>query len=635
MNILLQESTRITAFAKTELEKYLTRMGYPDFSITLGVADLTAYGLEAPANPVLDDQYYIHVTEEGGCILGSNERSVLLGVYRYLTLIGCAFLRPGTQHEIVPVKTKLKDFTAEEAHAASLRHRGVCLEGACSIDTILEFIDYLPKAGYNSFFLQFKYPYTFLERYYSHRSNPLMPSQPWTMKDSERIMEAFDEAQQSRGLLQHRVGHGWTSAALGCEATGWDSEEKDFTDEVRARIAMLNGKRELFYGVPTNTNLCLSNPDARKAYADAVIDYAKENPSCNYLHLWLADGTNNSCECENCRKAKDGRDLRPSDHYVTLMNEIDARLTDMGSDMKLVMLVYLDLLWAPLMNTIQNPDRFVLMFAPISRSFESSFADVKELPEAPEFKLNHLQYPHDVEYNLRFLKDWQDMTHCSDCFDYDYYMGRAHYSDPTYVNLSRIIAGDMQNQKAFGINGINSCQELRAHSPNGLANHIMGLFSMNTELDFGTEAAAYYDNCYGADGGKVLDLLSRLSDCFRMDYVMRMQPAERPDLVELLKGTEPLLQEISALINDHAPVAYKAQEHMWQELQFTVDYTRVYAKMVTLRLTGRQEEAAKVFEEEYMPLCRMHELKDESLDLYRIDEIVRRAITGPQASFVV
>ena len=199
-------------------------------------------------------------------------------------------------------------------------------------------------------------------------------------------------------------------------------------------IAEVNGKREIFGGVPTNTNLCLSNPQAVEKFADLVVAYAKDNPDADYLHIWLADASNNSCSCEHCR------DLRPSDHYVALLNYLDQKLTQAGSSMRLVLLLYVDLLWAPEHNKIENPDRFVLMFAPITRTFESSFADHGPLQPEPEFRLNQLTFPSDLETNLTFLKDWQKAAPC-DSFVYDYPLGRAHYGDPAYVGIARIITG--------------------------------------------------------------------------------------------------------------------------------------------------------------------------------------------------
>ena len=165
MDIVLCQSGRTLEFARSELIWYLTRTGCPALHIELSVAqadEMAAAGLPAVADPSLDDQYLVHVENGLGFIKGINQRSVLLGVYRYLTLIGCRFLRPGREWEIIPTLLTLSDYDAGEARTASLRHRGACIEGADSIQNILDFIDWSPKIGFNSFFLQFETPQIFL-----------------------------------------------------------------------------------------------------------------------------------------------------------------------------------------------------------------------------------------------------------------------------------------------------------------------------------------------------------------------------------------------------------------------------------------------------------------------------------------
>ena len=182
MQILCHCSEAPARFAASELKDYLARMGMPALSYELDVRDLSDYGLPPVADAALDDQYYIDVNAEHQLILGNNARALLLGVYRYLTRIGCRFLRPGKEFEVVPVLECLTAFYTSEAHTASMRHRGVCLEGAPSIENIVEFLDWSPKVGFNSFFFQFKYPHTFLERWYHHIYNPLLPPVHWTME---------------------------------------------------------------------------------------------------------------------------------------------------------------------------------------------------------------------------------------------------------------------------------------------------------------------------------------------------------------------------------------------------------------------------------------------------------------------
>lgn len=619
MQIQNLSDAKPSRFAAKELESYLIRMGCPQLSYQLDVKDLSAYGLPQPADASLDDQYYIHVESDAQQIFGNNPRALLLGVYRYLTLIGCRFLRPGKEHEIVPVLNSVSDFYASETHAADLRHRGACLEGADSIENMLDFLDWSPKVGFNSFFFQFKYPHTFLDRWYSHQNNPTLKPVAWTMEDSQRLFPYLNEAMLNRGLLQHRVGHGWTSETLGCSATGWDVEDIQFDETTRAMIAEVDGKRELFHGVPTNTNLCLTNPAAVERFSDLIIDYVKENPDTDYLHIWLADGVNNSCSCENCRE------LRPSDHYVTLLNRIDEKLTEMGSATRLVMLLYVDLLWAPVQTKIKNPDRFVLMFAPITRTFEQSYSDHGPLQPTPEFHLNHLKFPRDIETNLSFLKDWQKMAAC-DGFVYDYHLGRAHYGDPSYVAISRTIYKDLQFNRQLDLNGINSCQELRACFPNALPNYVMARTSMNLDSTFEEIAEEYYTAAYGPDGLQLLPLMDEVSSLFDTNYILQNGPRINPQLCAKAKQVPAVLDKIQVLMQHRQPAQYAAQEHMWSELGFFLEYTRLFARLTELAAGDQPDTAWDVFENEFKPLIQEHELVDQSgLDVFRVCAILSGA----------
>lgn len=118
-----------------------------------------------------------------------------------------------------------------------------------------------------------------------------------------------------------------------------------------------------------NTNLCYSDPEAIDRFCNTVVDYVKEHPETDYLHIWLADDTTISANAESCQKTT------LSDQYVHLLNLIDQRLTQEHLDCKLVFLLYQELLYPPVKERFQNPDRFVLMFAPISRTFRESYPD--------------------------------------------------------------------------------------------------------------------------------------------------------------------------------------------------------------------------------------------------------------------
>lgn len=512
-------------FAAAELKDYLDRMLPSDTKASIR---LTVSGQDET------DGFSIRMGPKGGEISGRNDRSVLLGVYDYLRSLGCRFLGPGKRCEVVP-SVSAGALPACYQKKASFRHRGVCIEGADSVENVLDLVDWLPKVGYNAFFLQFKTPYAFLKRWYHHERNPLLAPEPFTQADAERAMARIEAEVKRRGLLLHQVGHGWTGEVLGYDAKDWDADPRPLREDLRGRAALVNGRRALFRGVPANTNLCLSDPDAVDAFAALVVDYAKADPAVDYLHVWLADEYNNVCECGGCRRTT------PSDQYVALLNEIDRRLTAEGLDTRVVFLLYQELLWPPLRERLNDPDRFVLMFAPISRTFETSY-DLSG-PEAviPPYERNRIVLPTDLRENLAFLRSWQRQFH-GESFIYDYPLGRAHYGDFGYVHIARTIGGDIKQLRQMGLDGYISCQELRAALPNALPNYVMGRTLFDEAADTEALIQEYFSAAYGESAGDVLDYLSDLSRLSSCDYINGKGPRTNPELArrmeELIRRAE-------------------------------------------------------------------------------------------------
>ena len=164
MTINMLRVDHVIMFAAEELKKYLRMMMPQDGDIgivydpkakdgfRLGLAE--DFGLEFPEaeEPQLDDVVHIEADAEGGILAGSNPRSVLLAVYKFLTLNGCRWLYPGVDGEFIPIKT----VEAVQYHKmADCRYRGQCNEGAESQQCMLETIDFSPKVGMNVYMLEF------------------------------------------------------------------------------------------------------------------------------------------------------------------------------------------------------------------------------------------------------------------------------------------------------------------------------------------------------------------------------------------------------------------------------------------------------------------------------------------------
>ena len=104
-------------FAAEELRKYLWMMMpecggisveyKPDAKDGFRLGLMSDFGLDtSEAEDLdLDDILHIDTDECGGIIAGSNYRSVLLSVYRFLRENGCRWLFPGIDGELIPTKS--------------------------------------------------------------------------------------------------------------------------------------------------------------------------------------------------------------------------------------------------------------------------------------------------------------------------------------------------------------------------------------------------------------------------------------------------------------------------------------------------------------------------------------------------
>ena len=604
-----QDAPQTLAFAAGELKDYLNRM-LPEESGSVAIR------LHVQAEePTAHDAFAIDIAPNGGSIEGNRARAVLLGVYELLHSLGCHFLAPGREHELVP-RISREALQLRCQKTAAFYHRGVCIEGADSRENIRDFIDWLPKVGFNAFFFQFKTPYTFLARWYRHERNPYAEPEKYELADAERDTAMLEQEIRKRGLLLHKVGHGWTGEVLGYDSVSWNMDSRPLDLNKVPLAARINGRRELWQGVPLNTNLCYSDPQAAEAFVSLVVDYAKSHPEVDYLHIWLADEYNNICECERCR----GELL--SDQYVRLLNAIDRRLTKAGLDTKLVFLLYQELLWPPERERLEHPERFVLMFAPISRTFSEPYTLDGRYASIPAYHRNRITLPTDLLENLAFLEGWQKQF-SGDSFVYDYPLGRAHYGDFGYCHIARVIWEDIGQLKKMGLNGYISCQELRAGMPNFLPNYVMGRRLFDEDLSFETLAEEYYRAAYGPRWELAKDCLSRLSDLQVCDYLNGKGPRQSPAMAERLTQIENICTRYLSWPEGRSTAEHSLQEGFWRRLSCHLEHVSLLAHAMACLARGEKESRSSwlTFRD---TICRREPQLQLWLDGYRVLEVTEK-----------
>ena len=599
MNVILARvGTHPTiAFAAEELARYLRLMDHTLFveervydvptsvplrAIVLGLDGSMPYSAE-------QDGFSVCLQDGMGHITATNERSLLIAVYRLLQELGCRFLFPGKEGEVIPARPlDAAALTVSLCEKPSYRHRAICIEGAVGYEHVRNTIDWLPKVGMNGYFVQFKTPACFFQRFYNQTENSDMPTSPVTNDDVAHIWSRLEEEIVKRSLDYHAMGHGWTCEPFGIDGTDWSVYGQELSPEVVPHLALVNGKRELFGGKALNTNLCYSNPATRQIMIDAVVKYCKEHPQVNFLHFWLSDGRNNHCECPACVKAL------PSDFYVMLLNELDERLTAENISTRIVYLVYRDLLWAPQREKIKNPDRFVLMFAPITRTYSNAFVDldITQKAELPPFVRNRLSDPRSVAENVGFLRKWQQEQTFDSSFDFDYHLMWDHDIDPGYMECARILYTDMVNLDQIGLDGMVSCQLQRVAFPTGLPQYAMARALWDKSLSFEEICCEYFTAAFGARGEAVQAYLTALSALFDPP---RMRAEREPDVAAVQKSCA----EARAMIlvfRESQGLSYDDPNPSRRHLAYHADLCLGYADWYEALLGGgteAQREAAK------------------------------------------
>ena len=538
----------------------------------------------AVENTYLDDAIAICVENGNGYITGSNERSVLIAAYRFLNELGCRWLRPGDEGFRVTHKA-LDNITVQCAEVPSYRYRNMCIEGAVSYQHALDMIDYLPKVGMNEYMMQFMLPSTFFERWYEHENNPCLAREPeLTHNILAGIVQKLETEIAKRSLRYHKVGHGWNCTPFGMDGTGWHSDKEHVVPEdVKPYLAQLNGVRQLNGNSPMNTQLCYSKPEVRNRMTDYIVQYAKDNPHVNVLHVWDADNIRNHCECDDCAK------LRPSDWYLTILNELDEKLTAEGLPAKIAFVVSRDKLWSPLEVKLHNPDRFLMMFAPITRTFAKNYGHCLEDPgQMTEFIRNGSAYPQEITDNVAYLRQWQD-NYSGDIFLFDYHLMWAHVNDPGYERCARQMFDDIRNLHNIGIHGFCSCQVQRAAFPTNLPLHITANTLWNRDCDYNQVADQYYLDAFGKDGGKVRAYLSKISEKVVMMLLPTWGTMKHPKgpFCTDYKTLYRLIDDFLPVIREHA-ARNDAYAKEWKYLELHSKYTTLY-----LQIYEKWEQSSK------------------------------------------
>jgi hypothetical protein len=438
-------------------------------------------------------------------LVGANARSVLFAAYRLLEEMGAVFLRPGPGGEVLPRRGRLMLPKKPIREHASYRHRGICIEGHPRLQHVLDLLDWMAKNKMNAFQLQFLHSGVFWRRGYTG-SEMVATSGHHELTEADCL--ALDDRVIARvkelGMMLHRVGHGWTAAALGLDGTSWERTDEKPPKRKRGWVAQVGGKRDLWHKMPANTELCYSQPEVREAFVEGVVSYARQHSEVDALHVWMSDSYNNKCECAACRKRS------PSDWYAMLVEEIARRMKQEKLPTRIVFLAYVDLLWPPEKTSITS-DNVILMYAPITRCFRHPLDDPKcdAGEDAARPRLNQCRLPTTNRAHAELMRAWQKLNP-PDTFLFDYHNIWVVWLDGLGQDVGAVMAQDMKDLAELGLNGFMSCQAIRAFYPTPYLAKAMADMLWNRRQSQARHRQSVMAAAFGKHAPRVEEYLSHL-----------------------------------------------------------------------------------------------------------------------------
>ena len=588
-------------FAAEELKKYLRMMmpergeiaiSYePEAKDGFRLGLLGDFSLPCETDdPKDDDIVHVDAGEDGGVLAGSNPRSVLYAVYRFLRLNGCRWLFPGVDGEFIPHKP----VTAQKYHhMADTRFRGHTTEGYPSAQHILDYIDFFAKQELNSYGLHRIFTYHF--RYYNHVFNEANRApEPVSYELIDQWKGLFLSELTKRGIRLTDGEHEFIPLSYGLDPADRDlykTGKKKIPEEIRPYLAMLNGKRDLNKNDPFFTQPCLSNKEWRARYVKQLADFAERRPELSSVGASLADGHHNMCECPECQKGN------PSDFLVMLLNELDEEFTRRGIKTKISFSTYVDKMFPPLHEKIKNQSRFSISMPPITRTYNKGVDENTVYPPIKPYVRNKWEAPKTYAECISYLKAWQKDFH-GPATTFEYHFWLAQCRDPGLEDISRRIYEDIYAMKFIGLSGITEDGSNRHYFPHGFHCHIYAETLVHRDLDYEAEAEDYFSHFYGEDWKAVRRYLRAVSDAFGKDYMAGQESADpargshyNPERAKKLGEVKELAAQARALAAQHMEMPTRPQTVAYRMLARHAEFCEGLAEVFIEKALGHNAQA--------------------------------------------
>lgn len=246
-------------------------------------------------------------------------------------------------------------------------------------------------------------------------------------------------------------------------------------------FALINGQRS----TNESAQLCLSNKDLQKEFANRVIAAANRSPSMSIVSIEPNDG-HLWCECDNCKAMDDPKLIARHNGKVSMSNRVYAfsniianKVKAQRPDIKLSLLAYSTHTEVPTLVSELEPSLAIRATA-----YDDGYSDYSRDLRDPARK-----------QNAAFLKIIEGFSKLSsNVTTYEYYTGYAWWGPMPVVH---VLKDRLKEYHKLGLKG-SSTQANPIHwGPQGINMYKFTKLMWNPYLDVDKELNLYYKNYYG------------------------------------------------------------------------------------------------------------------------------------------
>ena len=377
--------------------------------------------------------------------------------------------------------------------------------------------------------------------------------------------------------------------------------------------------------MPLATQLCYSNPKVRNRISDAVVEYVKNSPETDVIHFWLGDYFNNYCECDECMK------MTVSDHYATMINEITEKMEKEGLDTMVIFDCGYNTAIPPKSVQLTHPEKTVLMFAPISRTFGESFPEKFKITKAGDIPHNGFTNPRSVDENLSYLCEWEKY-YTGDVIDFDYHLMWDHILDAGGEGIARVIYDDIRNFENLGMNGFISCQLQRNTFPTSIAMTIMGKTLWNNDTDFDTVKKELYTACFGEDMADTMcEYFATLSRGFDIGRIRAQKPYDKDIFKTDIQNALKAMKDMKPIAEAHLSEADPCRQECWKFVALNIELYSIIGEAILVRLEGDIEQSKEMVKSAAQIAFEKEDELQCALDCSFFEGMTRTRITPEKA----